>query len=972
MLGAKHIPTTTALFLLPLMLFTQSPALRYFSDDDGLPGMTIYEIKQDPRGYLWMATNKGICKFDGREFRKYAFKGLKSNDTPYSFMDQEGTPWFYNLAGEILYVRGDSIKKLELPKIHESSEIYSFFIQNPYLYITWSKLRKPESYKYLLSDLRQYEKLDRNYIFLGLKQGELLAYDLDHMADSVIVYSLEKKKRLIQLPVPDLSKQKFIIETFKYLKHSNGNDLYLAANYLRIFRDDNTLISQLYIPDLIPEKIKYMNFINENELFLSTNKSSYRYLIAQKQLIAFSEFGNYVNTVFEDDYCRRWISTADHGLVLYLNNGAKIFKKDNSVIASDEIATIYIQNDAIFVGHNAGKLSILNLNGKESSKIEFLGSGKIRYIKKWSNSNLIIGSDAGLVDYNIKSLMLKNCPGLNIGSFKGAMVTANGNIYECTSLGIYLCNINSLKNGKCDDYIINRQLGYRTQCIAAFKDKVYAGTYSGLFVQKKENTWERAIVKETFINSLYNYNDSILYMCSDGEGVFFFKDGQIINQLNQENGLPSNNVSCMAHLNSELIAIGTINGVCIYNIHSKNSFYLDKLDGLPGNEITDIKATDSEIWIGTTKGLFVMPINQIQPNIEKPFIELEYVQVLSSKGTSKLADPLNYYENHVRFKLKCKSLLSEKKVKLFYKIRNNDEIWNEANSEVIELIGLSPGSYGVLLKAVNEDGIQSNEIYFPFTIRQAWWKTTWFTFIMLSSIISLSIGLTYWRQNKLRKEESRKRIIQDQINQLREEALQNQMNPHFIFNALNAIQSLLSNNDQLKAMNYLSKFGRLIRMIFEQSRKKRISLENEIEFIRNYLELEELRFGDKISINFIIEQDVIDIAPEMMIPPIIIQPIIENAFKHGLLHKESGGKLIVQFKLIDGQLNCLIEDNGIGRKKASKINQWKNKGHKSTGISTTIERLSILDHGANRIGLQITDLYDKNGLAIGTRALIKL
>ncbi len=967
-----HWRLIIGLLAMPCMLLAQSPALRYFSDEDGLPGMTVYEIKQDPSGYLWMATNKGICKFDGREFHKFHYKGLKSNDTPYSFMDEEGTPWFYNLAGEILYVKNDTIKKLELPKIHPSPEIYSLFIFNKFLYITWSKLIRPETYKYSLNDLSKYQKINRNYIFLGVKNKELLAYDLDHMSDSIIIYSVENNKKLIDLPIPKKSKQKLILEIFKYRKHSNNNDLYLTANYLNIFNNNNKLIDQIYMPDLVNEKIKFMSFINENEIFLSTNKSCYTFSIQNKKLSPYNKLGNFINTIFEDNLHRIWVSTSDHGLILDLNKGSTIYTNSNSLLASNEIATIYVKGEKIYTGHNTGKISIISPLEKKINTLEISGSGKIRYINEYSKNNFLIGTDVGLYELDLAYQRQKTCPGLNIGSFKAAMITPDNYILQCTSLGIYQSNLQSLIKNLCNQFIKSRQLEIRTQCITMFENKPYAGTYNGLFKQINKHKWERALNKEVFINSIYNYKDSILYICSDGEGVFFYSGGNITQQLNQENGLPSNNVSSLTHINEELIAIGTVNGVYIYNISSKKGFYLDKLDGLPGNEITDIKPSKNYLWIGTTKGLYKIPKNQIKPNLEEPYINVENAQVISRKGTFNFTNQLNFYENHIRFTIGCRSLVSGNKVKIFYKINNLDEIWNEANSNVVELIGLSPGNYQLTMKAINEDGIQSNLIKIPFTIKQALWKTTWFTLIVLICLITLSIVITYSRQIHIRKEEARKRKIQEEINLLREEALQNQMNPHFIFNALNAIQSLLSSNDQLKAMNYLSKFGRLIRMIFEQSRQKRISLENEIEFINHYLELESLRFGEKIEISFIIDTDVKDIAPELMIPPILIQPIIENAFKHGLLHKEKGGKLKVHFQLFNSQLCCTIEDNGIGRKNASKLNQWKNKGRKSTGISSTMERLALLDNGANRIGLDIIDLYDKDGFACGTKAIIIL
>ncbi len=133
-----------------------------------------------------------------------------------------------------------------------------------------------------------------------------------------------------------------------------------------------------------------------------------------------------------------------------------------------------------------------------------------------------------------------------------------------------------------------------------------------------------------------------------------------------------------------------------------------------------------------------------------------------------------------------------------------------------------------------------------------------------------------------------------------------------------------------------------------------------------------MRFRDKIVVHLDITKEVIDRAAEIQIPPLIIQPMIENAFKHGLLHKGSGARLNIQMELIQDQLLCTIEDNGIGRTASEKINAWKSKWRKSSGIKSTLERLALLDQGKNKIGLEIIDLKDDNGNAMGTKAIIKL
>lgn len=195
------------------------------------------------------------------------------------------------------------------------------------------------------------------------------------------------------------------------------------------------------------------------------------------------------------------------------------------------------------------------------------------------------------------------------------------------------------------------------------------------------------------------------------------------------------------------------------------------------------------------------------------------------------------------------------------------------------------------------------------------------------------------------------------------------MNPHFIFNVLNSIQHYLMINDGEQALIYLAKFAKLIRMIFDFSRKSTISLYNEINFLKLYMEMEKLRFKQRIEVALIVDDEIDE--ELIKIPPLMIQPIVENCFKHGLLHKEGEGKVLVKFeKTLRGTI-CVVEDNGIGRTAAKAMKSWKKKTHKSAGVNTTKERLKLWLSKKNeevpKDTFQVIDLEDENGQAIGTR-----
>lgn len=221
---------------------------------------------------------------------------------------------------------------------------------------------------------------------------------------------------------------------------------------------------------------------------------------------------------------------------------------------------------------------------------------------------------------------------------------------------------------------------------------------------------------------------------------------------------------------------------------------------------------------------------------------------------------------------------------------------------------------------------------------------------------------------QLRKQKEEIDNISKQLIELQLAALRSQMNPHFIFNALNSIKKFVLSNDAENADIYLGKFSRLIRSILNNTREANISLEKEIEMLSLYLELEKLRFGKKL--NYCIYLDPSLNEGTVFIPTMIVQPFVENAMLHGIMHKESDGEIHISFKDHESFLEINVKDNGVGRKAAAQMKGNKNAAHTSLGIEVTRARLMSL-HTDSRIpsGVQIVDL-EQNGTASGT--LVKI
>jgi len=230
-------------------------------------------------------------------------------------------------------------------------------------------------------------------------------------------------------------------------------------------------------------------------------------------------------------------------------------------------------------------------------------------------------------------------------------------------------------------------------------------------------------------------------------------------------------------------------------------------------------------------------------------------------------------------------------------------------------------------------------------------------------LLGTVIAVLFIRQNKLQARQ--KEIV------LEQKLLRAQMNPHFIFNSLNSIQRLILESNNEDAYEYLEKFSSLMRRILEHSGQSTISLGDEIELLKLYLDLEALRFEDKFEYKIDIPPGL-DLA-DARIPIMIVQPHVENAIRHGLLSKKSRGEIQIDMKQKNGLLMCTVQDNGVGRKKAMEIKQKSHPMHKSMGTSITEERLKHLNSKkGNPFSVNIEDLEDDAGNPLGTKVNLSI
>ena len=371
-------------------------------------------------------------------------------------------------------------------------------------------------------------------------------------------------------------------------------------------------------------------------------------------------------------------------------------------------------------------------------------------------------------------------------------------------------------------------------------------------------------------------------------------------------------------------------------------------------------------------------------------LNINYKPFTLSTGVNNLRDlSLSYDQNSISIETGIIDYYSMGKSHLRYELEAEGKTaeWQYGPAYfTIRYDGLRPGNYRLVLQSSNASNeFTGLEKILNIKISPAFWDTWWFRIITGILLVGGFYTAIRYRLNqkfrlKLESTEKEKQLadmrqstaeLKQQTTELEMQALRAQMNPHFIFNSLNSINRFILQNNRLQASEYLTKFSRLVRLILLNSQSALISLENEIESVKLYLSLEALRFNDHFEYKLSVDPDL-DISV-LKVPSMIIQPYIENAIWHGLMHKKEKGQLDIELSREEDHLYFKITDNGIGRGQSAALASKSATLHKSMGLSITARRIAMLQSGNYKgSSVVINDLVNEEGSAAGTEVVIKI
>lgn len=482
------------------------------------------------------------------------------------------------------------------------------------------------------------------------------------------------------------------------------------------------------------------------------------------------------------------------------------------------------------------------------------------------------------------------------------------------------------------------------------------------------------------IFSIFQDHDGIFWIGTMGGGLNRFDPvTEQFRTFNENNGLPNNVVYATLEDEEGNLWISSNWGLSKFNQLNETFINYDAKDGVQGNEFNAgayFKNNCGKMYFGGMNGFNAFHPSEITINKLPPRMAFTGLRVLNDLLATDIEDGeiirLNHNENFFSIEFSSLDYTNPPKNLYRYKLENYDDEWivTNASQRRADYRKVDPGTYSFIIAGSNNDGVWNDKgIKLTIIISPPWWKTWIFRLSFAIAIITVLWSIILLRIKTIRKKhdvEKKMLAIEKQVFELEQKALRLQMNPHFIFNSLNAIQNFVLANDTDKAVNYLAKFSHLMRMILANSTASLITLKDEMRALTYYIDLEKLRFDDKFD--YQINKDPSIDEEFVEIPPMLFQPYVENAIIHGLVNNNKPGLLEISLQRINpGTLLCTVKDNGIGREKAIEIRDKSGIKRQPKGMMITRERLEIFNKKNKKsFSVRITDLKDDYGEATGT------
>ncbi len=945
--------------------------------DDGLKDRLVLKVGRDKYGFFYINSESSIQRYDGEQFIEIEMGKL---------INAKIKPIDIN---EIVRVDGDIFLKT-----NTSSKL--FFIKASQTFIEEVDLKN--EYKvyfdnnriFLVTKLNSwyevYEYNRKTNVKKLIAKTKTEPIDIIGVGNTIYFNDSDNVYKLIKSKITNYCKFKGRIKS--------SNSGLLLFNNQQIFKvGADAKLNLIYESKNNNQKLKRIkNDLSGNAIAFYNdgliNYTDHLLAIVKEKIINYDStiitYDNKFIDLHSDDITQKVMTVGHQGIYIFsfMQDGAyQVAKKKNLVKTFGEIISgIAVNKDNIvtYVSELEGLYKIDNESKKEkpiftSYKNVFKRNGKM-YFSKYNQKNYSFSyelNETGTIheiDYEKNIVKSINLPYKvnNLTLFDNKLLAFGKDAQSGVLGSLDLNNINKsvqiLYRDENEIYGCNK-----------INNQYWISTTGGIIVcnenfkeiakfNRHQKNSKRQIDMD-YVRLVDTFNNKLI-AGSIGGGIYIIDQSklEIVKQINQKNGLTDNKAIGVLVDNNGYCWIPTWNGLNVIDKNFNVVKVLYQHHGLPDKEFNTkayCKDKNGILYFGTVNGLIAIDPDkvlkwQLSNGLFMKNITIDYgdkkelVKSLNIKSDADL----------VKIDFQTPDYYIYKYDVPFIKVSGN-------KSNYIQINGLS----GI----IENPKIENSQLSFltmssPYRQNAKLCITTNYAlYLKILGLLLISGLISYIIILRIKRNETEKTELNKKFAELELTALQSQMNPHFIFNALGAIQYFIQTQNAEKADEYLSDFAQLMRKILESSKSKFITITDEIKMLKLYIGLEQIRFENKFEFEIIEDEDLDE---DFKLPPMIVQPFIENSINHGiLLLKNQMGKLTIFVKQVtDDNVSIIIEDNGVGRKKAMEM---RSKTHKSRGMQIVNERIATFnDNQGFKVISEIQDLYDENNEALGTRVVL--
>lgn len=946
----------------------------------GLASEEVYDLLHDKNGFLWIGHALGITRFDGInyvDFQNEKSTGLGMTDL---CVDKQGRIWCHNFNGQIFFIENEKMNLLTSFNNNAESSFPRMLILEDELVVSSEKGLFIHNTK---TNVSRYI-----YYHTQLKRGRTLAavrnrvYEFN--GESWIRYEAGKPiqeiafRNATDFPLNSLDAVLQPLSTIDtiYAKDIKGTVLKFTVN------KDTILLSA------VSHEENFVNTITQQaeKKWINTTKGSHTSDYSEK--IDSVEFSD----ISVDREGNKWYSSLSLGLWVDLKQKFWSENKTTELEKSDFIIRFKKINHYSIYGTQKGNLIVKITEDNKSKKVWQLKlpptAGMVENIFPLFENEWLIAPSLGLYLYNSKTNSLYEIS--NQSTVKGIALTKT-DLFIAYSRSLAYLNIQSyqgLRNKNYSAYIAKFISDMKQvvtikakKCLSVCYDhnakKVFAAFKDGLFEIPADHS---APIPIYYNNNVIpavalSVSDKQLYISTYYGGLFVMHQGKLKN-ISVINDMMDAVIMKIRFIDGKLYLIQTSRIQVLDEKLLKITNTISSPSGTKGL-IYDLWKEDSLLYIATNNYSYHIPLELANSKIKPPI----YLLAENDQGKLHFIEEkamLPFSQNSIQFKMGSPSMYFPKATYFQYRIiGTSDSTWHQTspNENTISYSALNPGEYVFQTYATNFQNNKSIILSFPFKIMKPWWMSWWSICLVILSV-TLLISFLVKQQLKNNRIQDQRTIDALQLrSDLRNSLLttiKSQMNPHFLFNSLNTIQSFMYNDDRKSMSKYMGKFSELIRNILDNSNKQEITLTEEIEVLKLYLSLEQVRFENNLLIQFEVAEQLD--TENFSIPPMMVQPYIENSIIHGLFHKQGDKVLSISIKQSTklGFVDIFIEDNGIGRKLSQQLNKQR-KNHTSFANSANGKRIELINQTLEeKIKVEIIDKVDESGSPAGTIVILSI